>query len=338
MCSRRPARAALLTGKERLELVEQPLSEPGPREVLVEVLACGVCATDVRKFLTLDNGMLELPMNLGHEYVGRVVAVGSSVDHIVVGERIVGDGYAGYADYALIPLDLKPPLHVPRAITLPDEVTDEEAIYVEPLADCLHALYSRAHLMPGEHVFVIGGGVMGQLLGLCAQLTGGEVILAEPNEARGKAARNAGLSVIQACVAETNPPAELSALGPPDLVVCSIGTEASLQAALKAVRNGGRILVFGGFPKGSVQTAAINELHYREISVIGTHWVGASAGTYSLNCYPAAIRLLHKKLINVRPMTSHVFELRDITKAFAVARSLSSLKVIIKPNVSRRLA
>src|SRR5579863_2889490 len=104
-------KAGLLYGIRDLRVVDSPIPEVDRSQVLLQVHACGVCPTDLRKFNTLDNGQLKLPMNLGHEFVGTVVKIGSGVQNFELGMRVMGDGYAGYAEYALLNLDLEPSPH-----------------------------------------------------------------------------------------------------------------------------------------------------------------------------------------------------------------------------------
>jgi L-iditol 2-dehydrogenase len=325
------SRSALLTDRETLEIVEGPVPTPGPREVLVSVLACGICATDLRKFRTLDDYNLTLPINLGHEYLGRVVSVGTEVTHVALDSRIVGDGYAGYADHALIPLDLDPPIHLPDALVVPDEVDDSSATFIEPLADCLHGLYYQASLKPGERVLVVGAGVMGQLLAQCARVSGSKVVIAEPNPDRSRLAEYQGFEVMHSDLTEEGHDSTAIPEGGFDLVVCSVGTETAISGALRSARSGGRILAFGGFPKGTKQTIDLNEIHYRELTIVGTHWVGVAQARPTVSCYPAAIRLLQRELVDVRYLITSTVELSEIREGFSLASQPASLKIIVQP-------
>src|SRR5207248_698344 len=86
-------------GLRDLRVETLPVPEPSATELLVRVEACGVCPTDVRKFL-IGTDESAYPLNPGHEWVGRVVEVGGDVRDWQAGDRVYGDTYAGYAEYA----------------------------------------------------------------------------------------------------------------------------------------------------------------------------------------------------------------------------------------------
>ena len=94
-------RVARLHGVGDLRVETVPVPQPSSGELLVRVEACGVCPTDVRKFV-LGLHADEYPLNPGHEWVGRVEAVGAGVEGWAPGERLYGDTYAGYGEYALL--------------------------------------------------------------------------------------------------------------------------------------------------------------------------------------------------------------------------------------------
>ena len=126
-----------------LRVEQLPVPEPGPRDLLIRIEACGICPTDVRKYrIGVNDGTY--PFNPGHEWLGRVEAVGSEVEDFSPGQRVYGDTYAGYAEYAVIGTDPRPWSYGPLA--LDDEVPRDRAIFIEPLADCLHAIHDQAKL------------------------------------------------------------------------------------------------------------------------------------------------------------------------------------------------
>ena len=96
-------RAARLHGVGDLRVERPRVPRPGRGELLVRVEACGICPTDVRKHAigTRDG----YPLNPGHEWVGAVTEVGSGVTGWSTGARVYGDTYAGYAEYALLPVE-----------------------------------------------------------------------------------------------------------------------------------------------------------------------------------------------------------------------------------------
>ena len=173
-------RAARLHGIGDLRVETLPDPEPGPGELLVRVEACGLCPTDLRKFtIGTSDGY---PLNPGHEWLGRVEATGDGVDGWSVGDRVYGDTYAGYADLALLATGGNPWSHGPLAV--PDDLPVDRAVFIEPLADCLHAIVDQGHVTTGNRVIVIGAGQMGLQLAAAAARAGASVRVVEPDERR----------------------------------------------------------------------------------------------------------------------------------------------------------
>ncbi len=160
-------RVARLHGVGDLRVETVPVPQPDAGELLVRVEACGVCPTDVRKFV-LGLRPDEYPLNPGHEWVGRVEAVGAGVEGWAPGERLYGDTYAGYGEYAV----LRASAHgwSAGAVRLDDGLPVDRAVFVEPLADCLHAVLDQGRVGPEDRVLVVGAGQMGlQLVAVAAR-------------------------------------------------------------------------------------------------------------------------------------------------------------------------
>ena len=155
----RPAtmRAARLHGVRDLRLERSRCPTRVPASCSSAIEACGLCPTDVRKY-ELGSTTGAYPLNPGHEWVGRVEATGEGASGWE-GRRVYGDTYAGYAEYAL--LATAPGAWSYGALELPEELPVERAVFVEPLADCLHAVRDQARVEDGERVVVLGAGQMG---------------------------------------------------------------------------------------------------------------------------------------------------------------------------------
>src|SRR5260370_39193610 len=146
-------RAARLHGIKDLQLEELPVPWPGPGELLVRVEACGVCPTDARKYaIGVSDG--ECPFNPGHEWVGVVEEAGSEADGWTRGDRVYGDTFGGYAELALVPA--RRGGGSCGATRLDPALPAERAVFVEPLADCLHAVHDQARVAAGDPVLVFG--------------------------------------------------------------------------------------------------------------------------------------------------------------------------------------
>jgi threonine dehydrogenase-like Zn-dependent dehydrogenase len=136
-------------GPRRSEIVEMPDPLPGPKEVVVDVLACGVCTSD--RTVWRERGTRAAPLRLGHEIVGRVSAVGSEASAWRPGDIVTGLGGNGYATKAA--MDANAILPVPSGFPV-------EHLIGEPVADLEEAI-GRSGIVPGMRVAVVGLGFMG---------------------------------------------------------------------------------------------------------------------------------------------------------------------------------
>ena len=310
--------AARLHGIGDLRIEELPDPEPGPDELLVRVEACGVCPTDVRKYLTgTSDGY---PFNPGHEWLGRVEAVGAGASGWERGARVYGDTYAGYAELALLAVDAGPWSHGP--LSLPDDLPVERAVFVEPFADCLHAVLDQGRVRPGQRVLVVGGGQMGLQLVLAAALEGADVTLAEPVEERRALGLELGANEV---VAELG-----DAAGDADAVLLSIGFPALVAPAIARAASGGRVVLFAGFGDASHVDLDLNRLHYEEIALVGSEWIGTPPNQ-SRGHYAAARDLLASGRAPLERLVTGHCGLDGLEQAFADVRALRGLKTILVP-------
>jgi (R,R)-butanediol dehydrogenase/meso-butanediol dehydrogenase/diacetyl reductase len=270
-------KAAVYHGRQDIRVQEWP--EPtalDPGDVRLEVLCASICGTDVGEYL---RGPTLIPLSaphpasghagpvvLGHEIVGRVVEVGSTVSDFVPGDRVVpGSGVscgrcpwcaAGRtnlcASYYTIGLHahggLAELVDVPARIChrVGDECADADAVMVQPLAVALHAV-RRARVRPGEVAAVIGTGGLGALIVGALVLTGVTTIGVDISPASLAVAQRVGASAI---VDAGEPDAagairSLAGGDGPALVVEASGVKNGLECALTSVRRGGEIQVVG---------------------------------------------------------------------------------------------
>src|SRR6478736_5558167 len=147
-------RAARLHGIGDLRIESLDVPRPGARELVVRVEACGICPTDVRKYTIGSRD--GYPLNPGHEWVGTVAEVGRDAPGWGIGQRVCGDTYAGYAL-----LSIEPGAWSNGALAIPEDLDVVQATFVEPLADCVHAVQDQAQVVHGSRVCVVGAGQMG---------------------------------------------------------------------------------------------------------------------------------------------------------------------------------
>ncbi|MGH3136311.1 MAG: alcohol dehydrogenase catalytic domain-containing protein [Gaiellaceae bacterium] len=313
-------RAARLHGVRDLRVEELPDPAPASGELLVRIEACGVCPTDVRKYLlgTTDG----YPLNPGHEWVGHVEALGAGVDldGWEIGQRIYGDTYAGYAELAVLPIRPGPWSHGP--LRLPEGLARERAIFVEPFADCLHAVVDQARVEPGARVVVVGGGQMGLQLVVAAALTGAEVTLIEPHGGRRSLGLELGAQLAAPDVAEIREKA--------DAVILSIGVGALVEQCVELAAPGGRVVLFAGFGDAPRVELDLNLLHYQEIAVVGSEWIGTPPNQRSEH-YAAALEALVSGRASLERLVTGRCDLDGLEDAFADVQALRGLKTMLVP-------
>ena len=312
-------RVARLHGVLDLRVEELPDPEPGPGELLVRVEGCGVCPTDVRKYqIGVNDG--DYPFNPGHEWVGRVLAVGDGVGGWQEGDRVYGDTYAGYAELALLPVEPGPWSHGP--LGLPDDLPLERAVFVEPFADCLHAVHDQGRVERGARVVVVGGGQMGLQLVLAAHLAGAAVTLVEPLEERRALGAELGAAVAVTDLSEVD--------GEADSVILSIGVASLVQPAVERTAPGGTVVLFAGFGNRPRAELDLNQLHYREIAVVGSEWIGTPP-KQRRDRYGQALALILSGDAPLERLVTGRCDLDGLEPVFADVQALRGLKTVLVP-------
>ena len=204
--------------------------------------------------------------------MGRVVETGPDVVGWAVGDAVFGDTYGGYADFALVTVEATK--WSCGAVRLPAGLPAERGVFVEPLADCLHAVGDQARLRAGERVVVVGAGVMGLQLVAVAARAGGRVLVVEPLAHRQLLARDLGA---EASARPEHWPSEVlewSGGSGADVVIVALGSTAAVRDAMEAAAPGARIVAFAGFGGEPEAILDLNLLHYRELSIVGSEWIG----------------------------------------------------------------
>jgi L-iditol 2-dehydrogenase len=261
-------RVARLHGLEDLRVETVDVPEAAPGELLVRIEATGVCATDARKYrVGVNDGTY--PFNPGHEWVGRVEGIGEGVAGWEPGARLYGDTYGGYAELTTIAVEPSDWSCGPTRMS--DDVPVERAVFLEPLADCLHAVHERAGVVERDRVVIVAAGSMGLQMIAVAVRAGAHVIAVEPRPERRALAERFGAA--EAIEPEGWPEAVREAGGADAVIVCA-GDPDLIGPAIEACSNGGRVVLFAGFGDRPIAPVDVNELHYREIALVGSEWIG----------------------------------------------------------------
>jgi 2-desacetyl-2-hydroxyethyl bacteriochlorophyllide A dehydrogenase len=315
-------RAARLHGIEDIRVESVPVPEPAAGEVLVQIEACGICPTDARKYaIGVNDG--DYPFNPGHEWVGLVVEAGNEVEGISPGDRVYGDTYGGYAELATI---AAVPGGWSRGALPVGNLPVERAVFVEPLADCLHAVRDQARAEAGHRVAVVGAGSMGLQMTAVAARAGAEVLVVEPREERRALAERFGAQR----ALDAPRWAEAAAEWEPHALVVTLGRGEVAADAVRACAPGGRVVLFAGFGHDGVAPVDLNRLHYEEITLVGSEWVGVPP-RQRFERYEEARELLASGELPLEELVSDRIRLDDVDEALQAVRDQRTLKAVLYP-------
>ncbi|MEM4467252.1 MAG: alcohol dehydrogenase catalytic domain-containing protein [Nitrososphaerota archaeon] len=336
---------AYLNSPRELYLRYREIPKPSGKEVVIKVMACGVCPTDVRYFLgyikSIPYGEESYGLT-GHEWSGIVVDVGEEVEEVKVGDRVVVDHIAycgrcrycrkgktnhciekryylrGYAEYGLA--------YAPIILKLPKDVSFEEACFIEPLSSCINSI-EKTSISFGDVVVVIGDGVIGMLHSQLAKLRGAEVIMVGHHDERLSTATELGVDfTLNSNKVDIFDEIKniTDGYGADSVIVTVQGTEV-INSALNLIAKNGRIVVFAGTYPETTFNLSPNRIHYSEISIIG-------ASEHTPKQFSQALQLIDKRIIKVKPLISNIVPLEKIHEAFNFVINRRGLKTIVKPH------
>jgi L-iditol 2-dehydrogenase len=346
-------RAAVYRGVNQIgiETVAVPAIEAG--EVLIRVAACGICGTDLKK---VHHGLVPPPRIFGHETAGTIAAVGEGVTDWQVGDRVVVNHHVpclrdecfycrrrafaqcpvykrtgttagfepaggGFAEYVRV-MDWC----VDRGMVhIPDDVSFEEASFVEPLNTCLKAV-RLADVQEGDTVWVIGQGPIGLLFTQLVRRAGARVIVTDNLLYRLETARQLGAEValppddggLAAAIQD------LSEGRGADLVIVAVPTTQVVPSAFTLLRPGGKVLLFAHTRLNDPLEVDAGAICMQEKTLLGSY-------SSDILLQDEAAQLIFERHINVRDLISHRFPLEAIHDAIDYASHPhdNSLKVIL---------
>lgn len=314
-----------------------PMPNPLDGEALIRVLLTGICNTD----LEIVRGYMGFQGVLGHEFVGVVEeiygdATQERYGHLR-GKRVVGEINAAcyrsdcaycqrgmpthcpdrttlgivnrdgaFADYLMLPVENVHPV--------PENVSDEEAVFVEPLAANFEML-EQVHLKPTESVVILGDGKMGQLAAQVLTLSGCAVSMVGKHEKKLALAEKHG---VRSYLLDDANSFALENGQRADLVVECSGSAQGLEMALRLVRPRGTLIL-----KSTV--ANKSALHLAPIVIDEIRVQGSRCGPFA-----PALRALSQKLVDVHPLISACYTLDDGLAAFKHAGEKGVLKVLVR--------
>jgi len=339
-------RAAVYYNNRDLRIIEMPTPVIRDGGLLIRVEASGICGSDTMEWYRRDKA----PLVLGHEIAGRVEKIGKGVKGFKKGDRVVcahhvpcqkcdyclkghetvcetlrktnfyPGGFAQFVRLAKINV-------IKGTFLLPDNVSFEEATFVEPLA-CVLRGQRQAGGVKGKRLLVIGSGIAGILHIHLARFLGASCIVAtDIVKYRLDAAKKFGADIsIDAKEYSPDTGRKINKGRLFDLVVVSTCATSAINQALESVERGGTVLFFAPANKGAKITLPFNELFWRTEITLMSSYAGSPKD------YQEALSLIAQKKIDVHSMITHRLSLDEIGEGFRlVSEGRESIKVIIYP-------
>ena len=334
--------AAVLYAPHDVRIEERPVPKPGPREVLIEIKAVGVCGSDVHYYEhgRIGSYVVRQPLILGHEASGIIVDVGEGVNKGRVGERVaiepgIPDGVCEQCRsgrYNLCPnvrFFGTPPIDgaftnyvtIPEsfAYKLPDQMSDEEGALIEPLSVGLWAC-RKAMLRGADHVLITGAGPVGVLaLKVALALGATQITMTDVSPQRLEMGRKLGatrtVNVAETPLANVGVEADV-------LIECS-GNQKALMDGIRSLRPAGKAVAVGMSP-GEEVSVPMSFLQNREITLTGTF-------RYA-NTYADAIALVATGRIDLKPIITGHYTLEETEQALqATKNDPANIKSVVVP-------
>ena len=339
--------AVACRGGEATALEARAVPAPGAGEMLLALRVVGFCGTDLFK---LKTGSAPIGGVLGHELVGAVAALGQGVTQFKVGDRVVVPHHVpcgacvlcrrgaetmcatfkenllepgGFADHILV----RARAVLDAARKLPDDLSDEAAVFMEPAACVLRGI-DRSGLGEAGSVAVLGAGSMGllHLLTLRAVFPHMPVVLVDPDTERMQLARDLGATtaVPPGDAALDAVHAITGGLGV-DAVFDTVGGERTLAAGVALTRPGGTIVLFAHAPADERATIDLNAIFKTERRIVATY-------SGALDEQRRVFELLCSGRLDPLPLVTHRMPLDDFDKGVALVVARKALKVLFTPS------
>jgi L-iditol 2-dehydrogenase len=338
-------RVAVYYKNEEIRIENRPVPRIGSGEILVKIVASGICGSDVMEWYRVKKA----PRVLGHEIAGEVVEIGSGVDQYKIGDRVFVShhvpcnacrycraGYhtvcdtlrstnfdpGGFAEFVRVP-----EINVRYGVfSLPEELSFEEGTFVEPLG-CVVRGQRLARVSEGDTVLIIGSGISGLLHIQLARAKGAKTIIAtDINDYRLEAAERFGAD----CAAHGSGEIEEIVKGANDgrladcVILCTAASSAFSQA-FRAADRASTILLFAPTEPGVEVSMPLYDLYFKGATILFSY----AAVDEDIR---EAIELMSTGKVAVQEMITHRFGLSDIQKGFnLVSEANESIKVIIQP-------
>jgi len=324
-------------------MAEAPKPEVGPNDVLIRIRKTAICGTDMHIYNWDEwaQKTIPVPMHVGHEYVGTVEAMGSEVRGLRIGQRVSGEGHivcghcrncragrrhlcrntvgvgvnrpGAFADYLVIP--------AVNAFPIPDDIPDEIAAILDPFGNAAHTALSFD--LVGEDVLITGAGPIGIMAAaICRHVGARHVVITDVNDYRLELAKKMGahrtVNIAREKLADIMP--SLNMVEGFDVGLEMSGVPAAFRDMLDVMNHGGKVAMLG-IPPGDT---AIDwtQVIFKGLTIKGIY------GREMFETWYKMIALIQGGL-DLRPMITHRFDVKDYLEGFRTMGSGKSGKVVL---------
>jgi L-iditol 2-dehydrogenase len=335
-------KVAMWYNNRDIRIEEMPTPIPGPHEMLVKVLSCGICGSDIVEWYRLPRA----PLVQGHEIGAEVTAVGDAVQKFAPGDRVFvapkvpcmscahckAGRYpvcsavkerlsGGFAEYVLVPASL-----VERGVyRLTERLSFNQSTFVEPLACVVHA-QRLAGVNSGQTVMVMGCGMSGLLHVKLAKSMGCRVIVTDINTKKLALAMKNGADVSLDASRDVAGSFRSMNIDTPEVVILCTSALSAVEQAWQCVDSGGAVVFFSVPDPDVAVTVPINRFWTREMRILTSYYCGPPD-------IADAMDLLDGGTVEVDDLITHWLPLDRIAEGFRlVMDGRDAIKVIIKPN------
>lgn len=339
-------KSAVFLGKQNIQVLEREIPKPGVEEVLIKVMACGVCGSDVHIYEG-DQGSTTTvpPLIQGHEFSGVVAAIGENVLNCKVGDRVCADpadncnecyycqsgmmGHCenmgaigtnrdgGFSQYCKVPARL---VH-----QLAEDVTFIEGAMAEPLACCINGI-DRSDIKVSDNVVIYGGGMIGLLMLQLAKLKGAaNVVLVEPVETKRKMAKQLGAAfTVNPMEEKVGEALQKHNLNHVQVVIETCGLKSTSEEAMEIVDRRGTVVLFAVTSIDAVINLKTYQLFQKELTVKGSYCSPYDMGR--------AVELINAHRIDVTTMLAGKKPLEGLVEVLSDPKVRAQGKWVILPN------
>jgi len=331
-----------------IRIEDIPVPQIGPRDALIKTKACGICSGDAMPWYIEKKA----PIVLGHEPVGEIVELGSSLHHsntpFSVSDRVfvhhhapcLNCKYCKRGDYVqcetwrntkIIPGGISEYIVIPETnlkndtLKLPENMSYEDGTLIEPTA-CVVKSLKRASIKKGDTILIIGLGIMGQMHALLAREFGaGKIIGADMIPFRLKKALEFGADHVIDVSKEnlTNKLNDLTNGFMADIVIVGPNSASAMQQGIEAVASGGTVIFFTPAKPDEMLTVDPNYIYFRDINIATSYSCGPNDTKEALN-------FINKGLVTADKLVTHRFGIDETEKAYRLTvEATDSLKCLI---------